>query len=297
MSKRGSGELMLVATILLWSLGFTTARYALTNGFEPLQYTAPRFVLGSVVFVVIALLRDRRFRFDRSDWKLIAIAAIVGVVLNQVTFNYSVSLATATTVSLLFGTLPIFAGVVAGAVGIERITARHWIATCVSFGGVALVALGSAGELSGELIGIVLALGAALTFAIYSVAVAPLMKNHSAYHVSAVVTVAGTIPLVIVAMPQLLSSDWGDIGVLAWGAWSYQTFMFIVTTYLWFLAIDRVGAAHATLWANLQPFTGAVIAVLILGETLGLPQIIGAIALGCAIALARSRRPLVRIAE
>ncbi|MFQ5426296.1 MAG: DMT family transporter [Gaiellales bacterium] len=296
LTGRVSGELMLVATVLLWGLGFSTSRYAVTHGFAPLQYSAPRFVLGGLIMVGIVVIRDRRFTFERSDLRYFVPAALIGIVLNQITFNYSVSFATAATVSLVFGTLPIFGGVVAAAVGFERLGLRHWFAAVVSFGGVALVALGSAGELSGQVVGIVLALGAALTFAVFSVSLMPLMRRHSTYHVSAVVTVAGTIPLVIVALPQLVSSDWGDIGPLAWGAFAYQTIMFVTTTYLWLLAVKRVGAAHATLWANLQPFVGAVIAVSILSESLDVVQILGAIALGSAIGLARWRRPLARIA-
>ena len=40
----------------------------------------------------------------------------------------------------------------------------------------------------------------------------------------------------------------------------------VVTNILWFTAIDRVGATRSALYANLQPFLGAVFALLILSE-------------------------------
>ncbi len=290
-SRRVSGEVMLIATVIMWALGFTTARFAVTHGFQPLQYSAPRFVLGALVFVVVALIREGTLRFERRDLPYIVPAALLGVTINQVAFNYAVKFASASTVAIVFGTLPIFGAILAAAMGWERIRGRHWLATAVSFAGVALVAIGSGGDLSGDLGGILLALGASLTFAAFSVSVAPLMQRYSAARVSATVTVVGTVPLVLISIPQLVSADWGRIESLAWGALAYQLAMFVVTTYLWLIAIDRVGAGHATLWANLQPFAGAVAAVLILSETMAPVQVAGAVVLASAIALARWRRP------
>ena len=49
---------------------------------------------------------------------------------------------------------------------------------------------------------------------------------------------------------------------------------------MWFTAIDRVGAARASLYANLQPFLGAFFALVVLSEEMGLLQIVGGIVIG-----------------
>ena len=100
---------------------------------------------------------------------MLGIAAL-GIWLNQVTFAYSVRLTTAATVALMFGTLPIFVALISRAFRLERLRLRHWIATVISFSGVALVALGSSGGLGGDIGGILLGLAAAATWAAYSVA-------------------------------------------------------------------------------------------------------------------------------
>ncbi len=281
---------MVIAIVLLWSFGYTSARYSLTHGWEPLQFSSVRFVLGALIFSVVALAKERSLRIDRSDCIYLLPAGLLGIVVNQIMFNVGLSLTTAATVALIFGTLPVFAAILTWLLRWERLSPRHWVATGVSFAGVALVALGTDASISGDLGGILLTLGAVLTFAIFSVSVGPLMRKYSVYRVSALVTIAGTVPLVLIAIPQLVGDNWSEIEPLAWGGLGYQLFMFVGTTYLWFVAINRLGASHATLWVNMQPFVGAVFAVIILSETLGSLQIAGAIVIGLSIALASWRR-------
>jgi len=62
---------------------------------------------------------------------------------------------------------------------------------------------------------------------------------------------------------------------------------------MWFTAVERVGAARASLYANLQPFLGALFAVLVLSESLGTLQVVGGIVIAAGILLARRAPPPV----
>ena len=289
--SRASAELILIVTVLLWSGSYTATRYAVTHGFEPVAYSAVRFAIGSLIFVSVVLWREGSLRIARRDLAYLAPAVVIGVVVNQVAFNYSVSLTDAAVVALVFGTLPIFASILASRLGWEQLTTRHWVATAVSFAGVALVALGVGGQLSADLGGVLLALVASATFATYSVYVVRLMQRYSMYRVTAVVILAGAIPLLLIASPQIAGMDWAGLEPLAWGAFAYIVFMFVTTTYLWCIALERLGASHATLWANLQPFLGALVAVIILSEGLGVFQVAGGIVIAISIVISRSRSP------
>jgi drug/metabolite transporter (DMT)-like permease len=65
----------------------------------------------------------------------------------------------------------------------------------------------------------------------------------------------------------------------------------VTTNLLWFTAIDRVGPSRASLFANLQPFLAALIALLLLSETITTVQIVGGLAIGGGIVLASRRGP------
>lgn len=287
-------DVLLLITVLFWSFNFTVVKYALTHGWQPLSYSSVRFAIGAAIFSSFTFGRERTLRVRRSDVWLLLGAAALGVWLNQLSFTYAVSLTTAATVALVFGTLPIFVAIVAQLVGTERLRLRHWFATTISFGGVALVAIGSSGDLRGDLGGILLALGAAATWAGYSVAMGPLMQRYSPYRISAFVLLVGAVPLLLSASSQLARQDWGALGGLAWAAFVYSLFFSLVfTNIMWFTAIDRVGAARSSLYANLQPFLGAVFALLVLSERLDTLQIAGGFVIGAGILLARRTGPAV----
>ena len=65
----------------------------------------------------------------------------------------------------------------------------------------------------------------------------------------------------------------------------------VITNLLWFTAIDRVGPSRASLFANLQPFLAAVIALLLLDESLTRLQVAGGLLIAAGIVFSRGRRP------
>jgi drug/metabolite transporter (DMT)-like permease len=285
-------DVLLLITVLFWSFNFTVVKYALTHGWKPLTYSSVRFAAGAVLFSAFTYGREGGLRVQRRDVWFMLGAAALGIWLNQLSFVYSVRLTTAATVALMFGTLPIFVALISQAFGLEQLRLRHWFATVISFSGVALVALGASGGIRGDIGGILLGLVASATWAAYSVAMAPLMRRYSPYRISAFMLIAGSVPLLVSAVTQLGSQDWDGLSTLAWAAFFYSLFFSLVfTNILWFTAIDRVGAARSSLYANLQPFLGAFFALVVLSEEMGALQFAGGLVIGAGILLARLARP------
>ena len=225
----------------------------------------------------------------RRDLPIIVFCTAV-LFANQLSFVYALRFTTATTVALLFGTLPIFTALFARGTGIEHLSGRFWIAALVSFAGVTLVAVGSGGSLSANLKGDTLAVCAAATWAAYSVAIGPLMRRYSPFRLSAVFLLAVT-PLLALAGSQQLAHQRYDFGALVWIGFAFAVLgPLVLTNLLWFTAIDRVGPSRASLFANLQPFLAAIIALVLLSEPITTVQIIGGVAIAAGIALS-PRRP------
>jgi drug/metabolite transporter (DMT)-like permease len=234
----------------------------------------------------VVRLRGRSLLLGRRDLLVIALASVVGVVVNQVAFSYSLHLADASTVALVFGTLPIFVSLLSHFAGHERLGRRHWLATTVSFSGVALVAAGSGGGIRASVGGILLALATTSSFAVYSVAIVPAMRRHSALTVNAASCLIGGALLCLVSLPWFVRQPWGSSPGLAWAAVLYSGLgSIVIGNVFWFTAIDRVGAGRSALYANLQPFLGAVFAVLVLSENLHPLQVAGGLVIASGIAL------------
>jgi drug/metabolite transporter (DMT)-like permease len=284
-------DVMLIATIVIWAFNITVTKYILTHGFQPLAYGAIRYGAAAILAVVVAVVLEGTLRVSgRTSLALVGLASVF-LLVNQVSFVYALKLGSATTVALILGMTPIFAAIISSLVGLEQLTGRFWVATLIGFAGVALVALGSGGDLSSDLGGDLLAIVLAISWAAYSVTIAPLMRTYSPYRISAVVLVIMCIPFVALSTPQIADQDYASLGALVWAGLAFAIVgPLFLTNILWFKSIAIVGPSRATLFANAQPFVAAIFAALILSERLHWLQIAGGLAILLGIVLERRSR-------
>jgi drug/metabolite transporter (DMT)-like permease len=266
-------------------------KYILTHGLEPLPYASVRYALAGLIFVVLTLAIERTLRVARGHLPLFGLAATM-LFVNQLAFVFALDLTTASTIGLVLGAIPIFAALFGLVLGTETPTRRFWLAAAISAAGVALVAIGSGGEVSGGYLGVLLGLATAASWAAYSVVVAPLMRTYSPSRMSAIVVPAAWIGIALVGAPQTADQSW-DLGWEIWALLAFATVgPLVVTNVLWFRSVHRIGANRATLAANLQPFVAAVFAVVLLAEEITALQVAGGALIAVGILVARRSGPL-----
>ena len=289
MRRLSKAEAGLLVTVVIWSLNFTLTKYVLDHGFQPLAWSGLRFTTAALTFAALTFALERSLWMRKADLVLLFGGVVSGIWLNQIAFVYSLEFTTASTAALVFGTLPIFTILVARASGVELLSKRFVGAAAVSFLGVALVAVGAGDSVAGSPEGIALALVGAATWAVYTVAIAPLMRRYSPFRISAVALLMGSALLLPTATPQLADQDW-SLPASIWILFAAAVIgPLVITNVLWFTAIDRVGPSRASIYANLQPFLGAIFALLLLSERMTLLQVVGGLGIAGAIALARAR--------
>jgi drug/metabolite transporter (DMT)-like permease len=290
MRRPSTVELMLLTTVLLWSLNLSVTKYILTHGLGPLPYASVRYGLAALIFVALTLVAERTLHIERRHLPVVALAA-VALWMNQLSFVFALDLTTASTIGLLLGAIPIFTAVLGLVLGTEHPSRRFWIAAAISAVGVGLVALGASSDVSASHVGILLGLSTGATWAVYSVTVAPLMRTYSPSRVSAIVIPTTWVLLVLAGLRQTEDQDWS----LGWEVWALLVFAtigpLVLTNVLWFRSIHKIGPAKATLAANLQPFVAAVLAVILLSEPLSWLQIVGGALIGVGILFVRRRAP------
>ena len=287
---------MLLGTVLLWALNATVSKYLLEHGWRPLSYGVVRYFLAILLFAAFTWFGERSFRIARRDLPLVLVAGAT-IFGNQVAFVYGVDLTTASTVALMFATTPVFIGLIGVALGLERLGRRFWAAALVTFAGVALIAVGNASGVSTDLAGALLGLATAVTWAVYSLAIGPLMRRYSPFRISSVVLALGWLPLAAVGSGQVAGQGF-SFGALAWTGFAYAVVgPLFLTNILWFTAIDRVGAARAALFSNLQPFFAVLFAIVLLSERLQRLELAGGVLIFAGILLERVRLPRGRAPE
>jgi len=281
---------MLVLANVLWSLNYATTKYAFER-WNPLAFSGVRFAAAGLAMAAIVLKLEGSLRIDRRDVPRVVLAGATGIFLNQLTFNYALDYTAAANVALILGASPAFTAAFVVALGHERVRPLHWLALGVSLSGVALVVQGGSGLEGFSLRGDLLAIGAAVTWAAYSVMLRPLFGRYSAMRLSTLMILVGAVLMAPLSARQLAAQDFGSIGALRYGALVYSAiFPLVVTNVLYFGALRRVGAARATLFMYLQPFLGALFAALLLGEHIAVVQVAGGVVIVGGVALGRLGR-------
>lgn len=277
-----------MATCLsVWAANFAVTRYALLHGFEPLAYAAPRFAIAAAVFAGVALRRHRRPVLAPRTWGIVLVAG-GALCLNQLAFVYAIRDTDAATTAMLFGAGPVLVVLFAQVVGVERGGRRYLGPAMTCAIGVAMVAAGAGVQLRGGLLGIALGLATAGTWATSVVAIAPLVRAHSVFHVTALVSVVGTVPLLFTSAPALVAQSWGSLHLTAWLALMYGAIVAgVVANLAWFTAIRVTGASRAALFTSLQPMLGVIGAVLLLSEAVTAYQLLGGALITAGIGMAR----------
>jgi len=278
-------DAMLAVTVILWSLNITVTKYLLDEGWSPLSYGVIRYFLAILLFAGYTFQRERSFKIERRDIKLVLLAGgfIFG---NQMCFVYGLHFTPASTIALLLGALPMCIGVISAVLRLEHLGTGFWVGAVVTSGGVAIVALAS-GSVGATVGGIALGIGLAVTWGAYTITIAPLMRRYSPYRISTLVLAVGWVPLAACGAPQIAAQHF-SFGWLAWLGFAYAVVgPLFMTNILWFTAIARVGPSRAALFANFEPFVAAVFALVLLSERLYLLEVVGGALIFAGIAFER----------
>ena len=283
--RRGSA--LVLAAAVLWGTTGTAQRLAGPLA-DPLTVGAVRLAVGGLALLGVAAWRGALAGAGSWRWGAVALASLC-VAAYQPLFFGGVALsgvAVGTVVGI--GSAPVMAGLLGAVVRRERPARRGWAATALALLGCAsLAARGSAGTGGGaaavQPLGVVLAVGAGTAYAIYAVVSKGLVERHGADGVTAVVFAGAGLLLA----PALLL---GDLGWLRQGpglaAALHLGLVATAASYLLFsrgLALLPVGSA-ATL-SLAEPATATLLGLVVLGERLSAPALVGLAAISTAMVM------------
>lgn len=275
-------ELAALAVVVLWASTFVVTKNAFET-FSPLAFIGIRFLLMTALAGGVLYLRGRRdpdayFRIERTDWPRFMLVGLVGYGVYQLGFNFGLERSSPFAAALIMAVTPVFALAIATFQG-ERSPWTVWLGVLIAIAGV-LVFLTDKNS-GGTIVGTILVLVASVSSAIYSVTNRPLVRKYPFETVAAVTTIAGAIPLILVALPAMLDQDWGRPSIWDYIALLYMVILPVYVAYiLWNWAISQRGIS-ITGAQLLVPVVSGGFSALFLSESFGAIKIIGG-----AIALA-----------
>jgi drug/metabolite transporter (DMT)-like permease len=288
-----SADLLLFGAALLWGLNYSIVKFGIGE-IAPLAFPVFRYGIGGIILLAFVRIHEGSIGMKREDLPLLALIGILGVTLGQATFVYALANTNASNAALLAASIPIVTTTLAALVKIERLGRRHWVSVLVGLQGVVLIIAGSPASAGRgpTLMGDLLALVNAVIASASALPIRHLLVRYSAPRILAWQMVIGTAVLLPFAIPQLLAQHYASITPAGWGALCYCIiFSAIVTNWLYFRAIGRVGPSRAAVYQYLQTFLAVLLAVLLLGERITVAQLLGGAIVVAGIVLGRRGMP------
>jgi len=293
----GLTDVSLLLMALIWGVNYTSVKYA-TSVIEPLAFNGVRVTLAAISLVIIAQVATRFFTIEPEGWPS-ARAAIALVLLGmlgngvyQILFVEGIARTRAGDAALLISAAPAFIAIIGRLRGTERVSARGVVGIALSILGMGFVVIGTTnadGDRRATLLGDSLLLISSLCWSIYTVYLQPYTHRTGGVHLSALTMVGGMVPLLAVAAPAMLATDWTHVPTLAWGSLAYSGFFALVIAYLfWYAGVRVLGPTRTAMYANLQPIFAVAVASLVLGEVITGWQVAGAISIITGLVLTRS---------
>lgn len=284
-AARGHG--LALATVLIWGVTFVSTK-VLLEGCSPIEILFFRFALGVAALWAIRprLLRVAGWR----DELLFVAAGACGVTLYFLMENIALVYTTASNVGVIVAVAPLFTGLIASLVLREgTLGRRFFIGFALAIAGIALISfVGGAGAPADAgaadaglgLVGCLLALLAAIVWAVYS----NISKRISAHGYGTVLATRRTffwgLAFMLPCLPLLgFDPDWsfvltplalGNLVFLGLGASALCYVM-------WNTAVRELGPVKTTAYIYLVPVVTIATSVAILGEPLTPAIVAGAL--------------------
>lgn len=269
--ERGTGYAQALAAVALFSTSPVLIRWA--EGVSAVEITFWRLLLATGTVIVFGAVSRRPVRWRRLPHKHFA---AYGVVIALHFFLYIASLfftTVAHSLALVY-TAPLFIAVLSWSILGERLRPLQWAGVFLGVVGVAVLA-GLEPLLSTEmLIGDALALGSAVTFAIYSVVGRAQRDRFPLFDYASGVYGWGAIWLMPLALWQVFESRYSlssGVAIVCLGVGPLGT-----GHTLYNAALRRVPATYVNLIATLEVVGGVLLGAILLGEIPSPSSLVGA---------------------
>lgn len=246
------------------------AKFAYLSGISTNSLLFLRFSIAVIVMLPIALLQKRKFPNGKDLYMLIAMGAIGYAGVSYCYFK-ALTLIPPSLVAILLYLYPIFVAILSIFFLNEIFTKNKFFALFLAISGTILV-IGF--NTSGNIKGIMLGIGAALIYSVYTIVGARVMKQNDIFTSTLVVIVSAACVYFLYNIksgfffPKTISF-WLNIMAIA-----------IISTaaaiYTYFHGMKLSGAVNAAMLSTFEPVTTMVLASVFLGQHIGWLQMTGA---------------------
>lgn len=275
-------HLIALLTIIIWSNTFVSSKILLHNGLSPAEIFAIRFALAYVA--IIPFTHSKLWCDNLKDELLMLVLGATGGALYFLAENTALKYTGVSNVCLLVCSAPLLTALLALWFGkSEKMSSRLITGSFIAFAGAALVIVEDWKHMQLKLLGDMLALCGALSWAVYQLIIKRMCGKYSTVFITRKVFAYGLLtiaaffvfdhpsfPLDSMLHP-VVAGNLLFLGIIASG----------LCFWVWNIVIDHLGAVATSAYIYLQPLFAAITASFVLGE-----PITGAVVAGAVLIIA-----------
>lgn len=275
-------HLIALLTIIIWSNTFVSSKILLHNGLSPAEIFAIRFALAYVA--IIPFTHSKLWCDNLKDELLMLVLGATGGALYFLAENTALKYTGVSNVCLLVCSAPLLTALLARWFGkSEKMSSRLITGSLIAFAGAALVIVEDWKHMQLKLLGDMLALCGALSWAVYQLIIKRMCGKYSTVFITRKVFAYGLLtiaaffvfdhpsfPLDSILHP-VVAGNLLFLGIIASG----------LCFWVWNIVIDHLGAVATSAYIYLQPLFAAITASFVLGE-----PITGAVVAGAVLIIA-----------
>ncbi|MBK7448852.1 MAG: EamA family transporter [Anaerolineales bacterium] len=280
--KRFTGILLIGISAASFGTLAIFGRFAYADGMDTFTVLFLRFGLSAAFMTFLLILRKEPYPRGRILAQLIGMGAI-GYVGQSFLYMTAIKYASAGLVALLLYLYPFFVAVLSVIFLHEKLTRTKIIALVLALVGAAL----TVGPVSGQLIGAVMAIVAALIYSIYIIIGTNVMKHVSPVQSSAVIFASAGAVYGMLTFVNGAHFPTGEAGWLAVLGIIFISTIIPVNTFL--AGLDRIGPTNAAMLSTIEPIVTVLLSTWLFGDQL-LPIVLvgGGLILTAVVLLTRS---------
>jgi len=277
--------LLLVALILFWGSSFVVVKLALVEGLTPISIATFRFLLAGGLFALTLLLRavkksgDRAF-VHRGDLPILALLAVSGVTFFYLAQYTGIKMAGASIAAIFACFLsPIFIAVVSTSILKERISRGQASGIGFAAVGTLIVVLGGSVNVQFNpdfFYGSIVLLATPVLWTFYTLLGKRAIERYNPILVLTYVTVLGGLLLLPFSVADGSIRLALSMSLSSWLAIAYLSVTCtLVGYYIWFYAVEKVGATVTSSFLFAEPLVTVLLAALFVGEKITVPIGVG----------------------
>ena len=290
------GFILLMIAVLFWGSSAPIGKYLIVTRFDTLILAQTRTSLTFILFLFFFLLTDRSiFKIDFKDFWKFGILGVVGISMTNYTYYFTAKESSVATAILVQYTAPVWVVLYSVFVikedKLDRITFISLVLGLI--GCFFAVTAGSFQSLNLKGLAIITGPTSAFTFAYQIVATKQLLKRYSVWTILVYIFGFSTVfwlcinpPWAILAK-NYIYSDWEIF-------WMFAIISILIPQTAFASGLKLLNASTVGIVSILEPVIAIIAAFLILGESLGVMQIFGAVLVVAAIGLLQAHPMLMK---